>query len=134
MSYKNYIYIYIAWARMKFKPAKSRSFVMKKGRTAYKFRFSIAGTTIPTLSEYSVKCIGKIFDTTQRDTNAVRAAVGDLELWLTRVYKSGLPGRFKVWIYQHAVLPRILWPSFVYDSPMTIVEAMGRKINNYLQR
>ena len=124
----------IAWARMKFKPTKSRSFVMKKGRTADKFRFSIAGTMIPTLSECPVKSLGKIFDTTLRDTNAVRAAVGDLALWLTRVDKSGLPSRFKAWIYQHAVLPRILWPLFVYDSPMTTVEAMERKINNYLRR
>ena len=60
--------------------------------------------------------------------------VGDLELWLTRVDKSGLPGCFKAWIYQHAVLPRILWPLFVYNSPMTIVEAIERKINNYLRR
>ena len=119
----------MAWARMKFKPAKSRSFVMKKGRTVEKFRFSIAGTVIPTLSE----CLGKIFDTTLRDTNAVRAAIGDLELWLTRVDMSGLPGRFKAWIYQHSVLPRILWPLFVYDSPMKIVEAMERQINNYLR-
>ena len=119
---------------MKFRPAKSRSFVMKKGRTADKFRFSIAGTMIPTLSECPVKSLGKIFDTTLRDTNAVRAAVGDLELWLTRVDKSSLLGRFKAWIYQHTVLPRILWPLLVYDSPMTIVEAMQRKINNYLRR
>ena len=86
---------------------------------------------IPTLSECPVKSLGKIFDTTLKDTNAVLAAVGDLELWLTRVDKSGLPGCFKAWIYHHAVLLRILWPLFVYDSPMTIVEAMERKINNY---
>ena len=107
---------------------------MKKGRTADKFSFSIAGTMIPTLSECPVKSLGKIFDTTMRDTNAIRATVGDLELWLTRVDKSGLPGRFKAWIYQHTVLPRILWPLFVYDSPMTIVEAMERRVNNYLRR
>ena len=107
---------------------------MKKGITADKFRFSIAGTMIPTLSECPVKRLGKIFDTTPRDTNAVRAAVGDLALWLTRVDKSGLPGRFKAWIDQHAVLPMILWPLFMYDSTMTIVEAMETKVNNYLRR
>ena len=107
---------------------------MKKGRTADKFHFSIAGSMIPTVSECPVKSLGKIFDTTLRDTNAVRNAVGDLELWLIRVDKSSLPGRFNAWTYQHAVLPRILWPLFVYDSSMTIVEAMERKINNYLQR
>ena len=124
----------IVWARTKFKPAKSRSFVMKKGRTVDKLRFSIAGTMIPTLSECPVKSQGKIFHTTLRDNNAVRTAVGDLELCLIRVDKSSQPGRFKARIYQHVVLPRILWPLFVYDSPMTIVEAMERKINNYLRR
>ena len=67
-------------------------------------------------------------------TDSVWAAVGDLELWLARVNKSGLLGRFKAWVYQHVVLPRILWLLSVYDSPMTIVEAMERKINCYLQR
>ena len=107
---------------------------MKKGGTADKFHFSIAGTMIPTLSECLVKSQGNMFNTTLRDTNAVQTAVGDQEFWLARVDKSGLPGRFKAWIYQHAVLPRILWPLFVYDSPITIVESMERKINSYRRR
>ena len=115
----------IAWVRMKFKPTKSRLFVMKKGRMVDKFRFSIAGTMIPTLSECPVKSLGKI-NITLRDTDAVRTEVGDLELRLTRVDKA--------LIYQHAVLPRILWPLIVYDSPMTIVEAMEKKSNSYLWR
>ena len=36
----------MGWARMSFKPTKSRSLVLKKGRVADKFRFSIAGTPI----------------------------------------------------------------------------------------
>ena len=54
----------IVWARMKFKPAKSRPFVMKKGRTAYNFHFSLLGTMIPTLSECPVKSLGEIFNIT----------------------------------------------------------------------
>ena len=122
----------IVWERMKFKPAKSRLFVTKKGRTTDNFCFSLSGTMIPTLSECPVKSLGKIFSITLKDTNAVRAVVVDLELWLTRMDKSGLPGCFKAWVYQHIVLPRILWLLFVYGSPMTIVEAMERKINSYL--
>ena len=75
---------------MKFKPAKSSSFIMKKGRKADNFRFSLSGTTIPTLLEYPVKNLGKIFNNTLRDTHAVRASVGDLEFGLTRVDKSGI--------------------------------------------
>ena len=137
--YPVYIYVYFGMnqqmtIQQKFNHFESRSFVMKKRRTADKFRFSIAGTMIPTLSECPVKSLGKIFNIILRDTNDVRAAVGDLELWLARVDKSGLPSRFKAWLYQHVVLPRILWLLFVYDSPMTVVETMERKINTYLRR
>ena len=122
----------IAWDRIKFKPAKSRSFVMKKGRTANNFHFSRSGTTIPTLLECPVKSLGKIFNSTLRDINAVQAAERELELWLARVNKPGLPGRFKAWVYQHTVMPKILWPLSVYDSP--IVGAMERKIHIYTRR
>ena len=106
----------IKWVRMKFKPAKSRSFVMKKGKTADLSRFSLSGTTIPNMPECPVKSQGKFFNCTLRDNNVVRTAVGDLELWLARVNKSDLFGHFKAWLYQHAVLPRILCPLFVFDS------------------
>ena len=124
----------IAWARMKFKPAKSRSVVLLKGKVVDKHRFSISGQTIPTLSEKPVKSLGKIFNDTLRDTASIRTASSDLVVWLTKVDKSGLPGRFKAWVYQHAVLPRILWPLLIYDFPMTTVEAMERKISGYLRR
>ena len=50
------------------------------------------------------------------------------------VDRSGLPGRFKTWIYQHSILPRILWPLLVYSVPITTVEVMERKISSYLRR
>ena len=124
----------IAWVRRKFKPTKSRSFVVKRGKTPDNFRFSISLTMIPALSECPVKRKGKIFNDTLRDTSAIRSAVDDLELWLTKVDESRLPGRSKVWIYQHAVIPRVLWPLFVHDSPMTTVAVTEKKINGYLRR
>jgi hypothetical protein len=48
----------------------------------------------------------------------------ELEVWLATVDKSGLPGKFKAWIYQHGVLPRNLWPLLVYKVPISIVELM----------
>lgn len=124
----------ITWARMCFKPAKSRSLVIKKGKVADNFRFSISGTTIPTLTDRPVKSLGKTFYSTSTDTLSIRMTISELEVWLAKVDKSGLPGCFKAWIYQHAVLPRILWPLFIYDFPMTSVETMERSINGYLRR
>lgn len=37
-------------------------------------------------------------------------------------------------MYQHGVLPRILWPLLVYEVPMTTVEALERTISQFLRR
>ncbi|KAJ7995783.1 hypothetical protein DPEC_G00248170 [Dallia pectoralis] len=46
-------------ARMEFKPAKSRSLVLKRGRVQDRFRFKIGEDTIPTVTEKPVKSLGK---------------------------------------------------------------------------
>ena len=39
-------------------------------------------------------------------------------------------GRFKAWLFQHAVLPGILWPLLVYDIPIITEESLERAISN----
>lgn len=56
------------------------------------------------------------------------------EEWLKALERSGLPGKYKAWGYQHGILPRLLWPLLVYEVPLTTVEALERKINNFLRR
>ncbi|XP_035990671.1 uncharacterized protein LOC118562404 [Fundulus heteroclitus] len=124
----------ISWARMSFNPSKSRSMVLKKGKVMDKFRFSISGTVIPTITEQPVKSLGKLFDSTLKDSVAIQKASLELGAWLTKVDKSGLPGRFKAWIYQHSILPRILWPLLIYAVPMTAVESLERKISSFLRK
>ena len=121
----------MTWARMYFKPAKFRSLVLKKGKVMEKVRFIVAGETIPTLSEKPIKSLGKTFNSSLKDTAAKQKTIKDLEEWLTKIDKSGLPGRFKAWLFQHAILPRILWPLLVYDIPITTV---FRAISNRLRR
>ncbi|XP_049336392.1 uncharacterized protein LOC125802421 [Astyanax mexicanus] len=124
----------MTWARMSFKPSKSRSMVLKKGKVIDKFRFSISGTVIPTITEQPVKSLGKLFDSTLKDSAAIQKASLELGTWLTKVDKSGLPGRFKAWIYQHSILPRILWPLLIYAVPMTAVESLERRISSFLRK
>ncbi|XP_061896860.1 uncharacterized protein LOC133645950 [Entelurus aequoreus] len=124
----------ISWARMSFKPTKSRSMVLKKGKLADKFRFFVDGTAIPSITEKPVKSLGKVFDCSLRDTAAIQTTIKELQTWLSAVDKSGLPGRFKAWIYQHGVLPRILWPLLLYEVPLSTVEILERKISSYLRR
>ncbi|XP_063050108.1 uncharacterized protein LOC134444859 [Engraulis encrasicolus] len=124
----------INWARMNFKPAKSRSLVVKKGKVSEKFRFSIGDTQIPSVGEKPVKSLGKIYDCTLRDTAALQATTEELGTWLTAVDKSGLPGKFKAWLYQHGILPRLLWPLLVYNVPITTVECFERKVSSFLRK
>lgn len=56
----------VEWARMRFKPAKSRSIVLRKGKVEDKFQFYISGTAIPTITEKPVESLGKVFDSSQR--------------------------------------------------------------------
>ncbi|XP_063448172.1 uncharacterized protein LOC134727719 [Mytilus trossulus] len=123
----------ITWARMKVKPSKSRSLVVKNGKVKEE-RFKIGDEIIPTVSEKPVKCLGKWFNNTLSDKLNVEDTYKQLDDWLKAVDKSGLPGKYKAWIYQHGILPRLLWPLLVYDVPMTTVEGMERISNSYSRR
>lgn len=120
------------WACVLSKPAKSRSLVLKKGKVEDKFRFHTAG--IPTISEKPVKRLGKVFDSSLRDKRSIHATCTELECWLKSTDNSGLQGKFKAWVYQHGILPRILWPLLVYKVPNTTVEILERKVSSYLRR
>ena len=48
--------------------------------------------------------------------------------------KVDLPGKLKVWLYQHGLLPRLMWPLQVYEVTLTRVETIQRHINKYLRK
>ena len=62
--------------------------VLKRGRVVDKFRLSLSGTAIPSITEQPVKSLGKLFDSTLGDTAAIQKTTKDLEAWLTKVDKS----------------------------------------------
>ena len=81
----------ITWARMSFKPVKSRYLVLKKGKTVDKYHFNIGGTRIPSISEKPVKSLEKDFDRSLRDTASTRGTNQELEAWLVaKVVESWL--------------------------------------------
>ncbi|KAK1786543.1 hypothetical protein P4O66_002996 [Electrophorus voltai] len=84
--------------------------------------------------EQPVKILGKLFHASLKDSAAIQKSNDKLGAWLTKVDKSGLPDRFKAWIYQHSILPRVLWPLLVYEVPLTTVESLERKISSFLRK
>ncbi|KAL4008469.1 hypothetical protein ACER0C_002321 [Sarotherodon galilaeus] len=119
---------------MKFKPTKSRSLVLRRGKITEKYLFSLGTIKIPSLTEAPVKSLGKVFNSSLKDAASIQATNKDLETWLSSVDKSGLPGKFKAWIYQHGILPRILWPLLVYEVPISTVEGFEMRISRFLRR
>ncbi|CAC5418540.1 unnamed protein product [Mytilus coruscus] len=121
----------VTWARMKFKPRKSRSMILRKGQITTKFQLKIQGDEIPTIVDNPIKCLGKWFDDTLKDNTSVKTVQTQVVEWLKKVDKSGLLGKFKAWIYQHRLLPRLTWLLMIYEMTATTVE---RKINSHLRR
>ena len=119
---------------MSFRPSKSRSMVLKKGKVIVMDGIAVPGIKNHNLSEQPVKSLGKLFDSTLKDTAAIKKSSEELGALLTKVDKSSFPSRFKAWIYQHSILPQNLWPLLVYALPITTVESLERKIGGYLQK
>lgn len=78
--------------------------------------------------------MGKFFDSSLKNTVSIRNTCKELEGWLKRVDKTGLPGKFKVWVYQHRVMPSILWPLLLDDFPITTISNLERRVSRYLRR
>lgn len=111
---------------MSFMPAKSRSLVLTKGKVNTKFCFRLGEHLISSVTEKPVKSLGKVFNCSLYDRDSIKATSADLKGWLRTVDKSGLRGRFKALIYQHGILPRILW--------LDLVEGFEQGVSSYLRR
>ena len=124
----------VSWARMKFKPRKSRYMIIKKVQISQQFQLKVQGEVIPSIVENPIKCLGKWFDDTLGDKNSIEMTQKQVKDWLKRTEDSGLPGKYKAWIYQHGMLPRLMWLLMLYEIPLTTVEGLERMINKNLRK
>ena len=119
--------------RMKAKPPKSRSLSIVKG-VVTETRFFINGDPIPTVKEEPVKSLGRLYKLPLTDrhwgTELERTTSDSLKM----IDKVDLPGKLKVWLYQHGLLPRLMWPLQVYEVTLTRVETIQQHINKYLRK
>ena len=90
----------------------------------------VGGQRIPTVSEESVKSLGRVFDELISDKNQESATVSKMSDGLNAIARTPLQGRFKVWLLQFVLLPRLLWPLTIYEieKGLPSVEEMERNI------
>ena len=122
-----------SWVRMKFKAVKSRSLIIKKGQTTERFKLYVQNEEIPSIVAYPIKCLGKWFDASLHDRDNVRNLERQVEDGLKKINRFGLPGKFKAWLYQHALLPRLIWPLMLYEVSSTTVEVLERITSRHLR-
>ena len=81
-----------------------------------------------------MKSLGRWYTDELRGTRRVKETAQQVNEGLQAIDKSGLPGKLKLWCLQYGLMPRIMWPLTVYEVAMSHVEAMERKINNYVKK
>ena len=108
--------------------------VYQKKKKLEKIVLRISNKTIPTIKEEPIKCLGKWFNESICDTESITEMRNPTKEWLDSVDKSGLPGSYKAWCYQHGILLPLTWPLFIYDLPLSTVEVLERTISKYLRR
>ena len=124
----------ITWAGMKFKPQKSRSLSLKKGKVSPNLMFTIDEEAIPTVSQQPVKSLGRVYDASLKDSARARETKEATLAGLARIDGCGLQGRYKIWIFQHILLPKLLWPLLVYEVCLSTVESIEATISKFLRR
>ena len=126
--------VLMAWCRMKFKPKKSISLSVRKGKIDAMTIFTVASQQIPTVSQEPVKSLGRWCDSSMKDTKRGLETVELATEGLLAINRCGLQGKLKVWCLQFMLIPKLLWPLLVYEICSTTVEAIEAKINKFTRR
>lgn len=123
----------IEWARMEFKPTKSRSLSVVKGKLADQ-RFYIGEEPIPTVAEKPVKTLGSWYDTTLKDTVQIEQLRQDIISGLQKIEKTMLPSRLQLWCLQFGLLPQLMWPLTIYEVPISKVDKLERLVSSFTRK
>lgn len=123
----------ISWARMKVKAAKSRSLSLRKGVTQDKTIFVAGGEPIPRLAERLLKSLGRQYSADLSNIQVGKQAQQLID-GLEKIYLSQLPGKHKVWCYQHTLYRCVMWPLKVSEVPVSEVSKMDSLANSYIRK
>lgn len=105
-----------AWARMKIKPAKSRSLSIRKGVRDDSTVFTAGREKIPLLAEQPIRSLGREYTPKLSDRQMGRTVQKQLKEGLARIDSSQFPGKLKVCCYQVTLFHRVMWPLKVGKS------------------
>ena len=123
----------LEWAGLAVRADKCRSLVMIKGEVSEK-RPMINGNPIVSVTDAPVKYLGKVYNKTLTDREQAEETLAELKRSLEKLERCQVPGRYKAWMVEHMVLPRLMWPMTIYQIPATRVKEMQGKITAKLKK
>ena len=123
----------LEWAGLDVKAEKCRSLVLVKGEVSKKEPM-INGIPIVSVADSPIKYLGKTYDRTLTDREQAEETLAELQRTLEKLERCQVPGRYKAWMVEHMVLPRLLWPMTIYAIPATKVKEMQRRITAKLKK
>ena len=88
----------------------------------------------PSSQRAPIKCLGKWYDNTIKDKQKITAFQKWVKEMVRKIFKTSQPGKFKAWISQNSLLPRMLWPLMLYEIGQAAFEATERILNSHLRR
>ena len=96
--------------------------------------FNVSNQAIPTVAQVPVKSLGRWYSRSLRDTDQVKLTKALAEEGLEVINKTQLQGKYKVWIVQFMLIPKLLWPLQVYEIGLSAVKAIKKKIGKYTRK
>ena len=123
----------LKWAGLAIKPEKCRSLVIIKGEISKKTP-EIEGTPITSITEKPVKYLGKVYDKSLGDREQIEEVVKEVKESLRKIERCKVPGRYKAWMLQYILLPKLMWPLTIYNVPVTKVSEIQRHLTGKLKK
>ena len=123
----------LEWAELYVKPEKCRSLVIKKGKVS-QMTPSIGGNPITSITEKPIKYLGKLYNRALNDWEQAEEVLKETKQGLEKFGETKLPGRYKDWMVQHMLLPRLMWPLTIYNFPESRVDEIQRLIMARLKK
>ena len=110
---------------MKFKPKKSRSLSVRKGKIDATTIFTVGNQQTPTVSQEPVKSLGRWYDSSMKDTKRGLETVEHATEGLLHINRCGFQGKLKVWCLQLMLIPKLLWPLLGVAWSLRVSEVQG---------
>ena len=123
----------LKWAGLSARAKKCRSLVIIKGKVKKRL-LKIGGEMITPIQDQPTKHLGKLYNEKLNEKDQIEHVTKTVVADLKKIDLCKLPGRYKAWIVQHMMMPRLMWPLSIYNVPLTTVEWLQQKITAMLKK